>query len=58
MALVTAALLTWTPWITWLAYPFRLLVTLVHELSHGLAALATGGYFRNFVVFSNSSIGK
>jgi len=38
-----------------LAYPFRLLVTLVHELSHGLAAQLTGGHFRNFVVFSDGS---
>ncbi len=55
LAFLVAALLTWLPWISWLAYPFRLLVTLVHELSHGLAALATGGYFRNFVVFGDGS---
>ena len=55
LAFLVAAALTWLPWISWLAYPFRLLVTLVHELSHGLAALATGGYFRNFVVFSDGS---
>ena len=55
LAFLVAALLTWLPWISWLAYPFRLMVTLVHELSHGLAALATGGYFRNFVVFSDGS---
>lgn len=55
LAFLVAALLTFMPWITWLAYPFRLLVTLVHELSHGLTALATGGYFRNFVVFSDGS---
>lgn len=55
LAFLVAALLTWMPWFSWLAYPFRLLVTLVHELSHGLAALATGGYFRNFVVFSDGS---
>jgi hypothetical protein len=50
-----AGALIWVPWLAVLAYPFRLLVTLVHELSHGLTALATGGYFRNFVVFGDGS---
>jgi hypothetical protein len=38
-----------------LAYPFRLLTTLVHELSHGLAALLTGGAFLRFVIFPDGS---
>ncbi|NJN16647.1 MAG: M50 family metallopeptidase [Oscillochloris sp.] len=42
-------------WLGPLAYPFRLLTTLVHELGHGLAALITGGSFRNFVVFADGS---
>lgn len=54
-AAVVAAVLVWVPWIRPLAYPFRLLVSLVHELSHGLAALVTGGHFRNFVVFGDGS---
>ena len=54
-AAVLAAVLVWLPWGKALAYPFRLLVTLVHELSHGLAAQLTGGHFRNFVVFSDGS---
>jgi Peptidase M50B-like len=54
-AAALAAILVWLPWGRALAYPFRLLVTLVHELSHGLTALATGGHFRNFVVFSDGS---
>lgn len=33
-----------------LFYPFRLLTTFVHELSHGLAAILTGGAFERFVV--------
>ena len=36
-------------------YPFRLLLTIVHELGHGLAALLTGGSFIRFVVFPNGS---
>lgn len=50
-----AALLAWVPWLGLLAYPFRLLATLVHELGHGLAALATGGEFLRFVVFADGS---
>jgi hypothetical protein len=30
-------------WDTFFVYPFRLFVVLLHEISHGLAALATGG---------------
>src|ERR1041385_2016239 len=36
-------------------YPFRLLVTFVHESGHGLAALVTGGRFDSFVVYENGS---
>jgi hypothetical protein len=39
----------------WLNYPFRLLLTIVHELGHGLAALLTGGDFLNFVVHPNGA---
>ena len=38
-----------------LLYPFRLLVTFVHESGHGLAAIVTGGHFENFVVNDNGS---
>jgi hypothetical protein len=43
------------PIVGWLVYPFQLFATLVHELSHGLAALATGGRFLKFTIASNSS---
>lgn len=55
LALVSAGLLAWAPWLWAVAYPFRLLTTLVHELGHGLAALATGGDFLRFVVFPDGS---
>ena len=51
----TAAALSWLPWIGFLTYPFRLLATTVHELSHGLAALSTGGAFVRYVVFPNGA---
>lgn len=38
-----------------LLYPFRLLVTFVHESGHGLTALLTGGRFEGFVVYENGS---
>src|SRR5512143_631488 len=40
LALAAAALLLWD---TFVVYPFRLFVVLLHEISHGLAAVATGG---------------
>lgn len=38
-----------------LAAPFRLFVTYVHEAGHSLAAIATGGEVRGFIVNSNGS---
>ena len=35
-----AAILLWN---TWIAYPFRVFVVFLHEISHGLAAILTGG---------------
>ena len=40
LALGVAALLLWD---TVVAYPFRVFVALLHEISHGLAAVLTGG---------------
>src|SRR5258708_22002342 len=38
-----------------LLYPFRLLVTFVHESGHGLAAIMTGGHFEKFQVFDSGA---
>lgn len=54
-AALAAAVIEWFPWLGPLAYPFRLLLTLVHELSHGLAALLTGGEFLRLVTFADGS---
>ncbi len=43
------------PELSLLNYPFRLLLTIVHELGHGLAALLTGGDFLRFVIFVDGS---
>ena len=36
--------------LSFLTYPFRLFVTMIHELGHGLAAVLTGGDFVRFEV--------
>ena len=41
--LVGLVVLVWFLWDSWLIYPLKLLVVFFHELSHGLAALVTGG---------------
>jgi hypothetical protein len=43
------------PVLAWLIYPFQLFVALVHELSHGLAALLTGGRFIEFIIAPDAS---
>lgn len=55
LALLAALAALAIGWLGPLAYPFRLLTTLVHELAHGLAALLTGGEFVRFVVFADGS---
>ena len=50
-ALTLALVVLWQiPYFGLVVYPFRLFGTFVHELSHGLAALATGGHFERFTV--------
>jgi hypothetical protein len=40
---LTLAVLCLAAWDSVLVYPFRLFVVLLHEVSHGIAAVATGG---------------
>jgi hypothetical protein len=55
-ALALALIVAWqVPWLGWLVYPFRVFGTFVHELSHGLAAIATGGTFIRFGVSTDLS---
>lgn len=55
LAGVVSLLIAILPFVGLLNYPFRLLLTIVHELGHGLAALLTGGEFLNFVVHPNGA---
>jgi Peptidase M50B-like len=50
LAALAALALMVVPGLGLLSYPFRLLISIVHELSHGLVALLTGGAFLRFVV--------
>jgi hypothetical protein len=55
LAGLTTLLLGIVPGLGLLNYPLRLLITTVHELGHGLAAILTGGHFVRFVVYSDGS---
>jgi hypothetical protein len=51
-----AVLIAWqTVGLSGLLYPFRLFVSLIHELGHGTAALISGGRFLKFEVFDNGA---
>ena len=43
----------WFLWDTWIVTPLKLFVVLLHEISHGLAAVATGGAIEKIVVTSD-----
>jgi hypothetical protein len=55
LAFALSLMLRQIPVLGWLVYPFQLFATLVHELSHGLAALVTGGRFLKFTIAPNTS---
>ena len=55
LAAVFTLLITVIPGLNIINYPFRLLLTIVHELGHGLAALLTGGSFIRFEISPNGS---
>lgn len=42
--------LLWLLWDTWVVTPLKLFVVLLHEISHGLAAVATGGGIDRIVI--------
>lgn len=50
---VLSSVLARLPLLRMTVYPFQLFNTFVHELSHGFAALITGGSFRRFEVYAN-----
>lgn len=51
---VTAVLYV-VPFLRPLSYPFMLLSTLVHEVSHGLVAMVVGGHFNSFKMWADGS---
>ena len=50
VAFLIAVVLWRLPGLFFLTHPFRLFVTMIHELGHGLAAVLTGGKFLRFEV--------
>lgn len=40
----------WLLWDTWIVAPLKLFVVLLHEVSHGLAAVATGGTIERILI--------
>ncbi|MEY4582984.1 MAG: hypothetical protein RL701_7687 [Pseudomonadota bacterium] len=55
VSLLIAAAVYVRPELSPIAQPLQLLSTLAHEMGHGLAALAVGGEFRSFELFSDGS---
>ncbi len=57
--LITAAIATIILWQVpigeYILYPFTILATWFHEMSHGLMALILGGNFQQLLIFSNGS---
>ena len=51
---VVSLILARLPILRWLVYPFDLLNTFVHELSHGVATVLTGGSFHRFEIYANT----
>jgi hypothetical protein len=50
------SLLAWNlPSGGWLLYPFKLLATWLHELSHGLAMILTGAGFDHVIIYKDTS---
>ena len=55
ICVVLAAVVPHVPVVHWLAWPFSLLSTLVHELGHGLAAVLVGGHFERLAMYADGS---
>jgi hypothetical protein len=55
LAALAAVVISWIPIVNILDYPLQLMLTLVHELGHGLTAIITGGSFHNFRVAPDGS---
>jgi hypothetical protein len=55
IAFIIALVLWQLQGLFFLAFPFRLFVTMIHELGHGMAAVLTGGKFLRFQVTSSGA---
>lgn len=55
VALLVSLLLWNLPRGGWVLYPFKLLATWLHELSHGLAMIVTGAGFDHVIIYRDTS---
>ena len=54
-AFCITVVLTFIPILNKVLYPFKLFSTFVHESSHGLASIITGGAWKSFVINVDTS---
>jgi hypothetical protein len=54
-AALVFAVAAWVPMGRWVIYPLELLATWVHEMGHGLTALALGGEFTQLEIFRDGA---
>jgi hypothetical protein len=57
IAFIIALVLWQLQGLFFLAFPFRLFVTMIHELGHGMAAVLTGGKFLRFFIIQAGYLG-
>jgi hypothetical protein len=55
IAIVATLALYWVPYLSVLGWPLLLLSTLVHELGHGLTAMALGAEFKSMTIWPDGS---
>jgi len=55
VATVATVALWFIPYAEWLVYPIRLFVTFIHESSHAIVALVTGGAVQSLTIASDGS---
>lgn len=55
LSLLISVVLQYTPWLKYIAYPLRLLVTFIHEGCHALATIATSGTVHSISIMPNGS---
>src|SRR5438067_2233826 len=54
--LTVLTLLLWdSPYVSWLLFPIKIFVTALHEFSHALVCLATGGHVNGMTIVDDNN---